>query len=267
MTIMINVKFFLRRLILFFLYLFSKFYGLFHKRKEPVILMYHSVSDSDWFFAVLPAEFEKQMRYLKEKYNLVRLKDVADFIGGKIDLPAGSVAVTFDDGYKDFLINALPILKKYRIPATLFVCAGEVDRKELGNEYELLNLGEIKNIAETGLVDIGSHGITHRKLTRISMPETENEIKNSRVIIKEKTGFAPDFFSYPKGSFSSEITEKIKKAGYKGGVSALPIWQEVSLWSMPRRQIDKTVSFFEFKLKLTKAAEWYYKLWRIQLYI
>mgnify|MGYP001578278750 CR=1 FL=1 len=48
-------------------------------KKGVPVLMYHSIADSDWFFSISPEIFERQMRYLKEHCNPVRLDDVADF--------------------------------------------------------------------------------------------------------------------------------------------------------------------------------------------
>src|SRR3989338_1085172 len=168
------MKIFIRRTILFLLYLFYFVFRIFTRRKEIVVLMYHSVASSDWFFSVSPGEFERQIRYLKKHCNPVRLNDMADFVRGERGLPSYSVAVTFDDGYEDFYKNALPILKNYGMPATLFVMAGEEpDRKELGSNFQLLGWNRLKEIQASGLIDIGSHAMTHKKLTRLTVGAAE----------------------------------------------------------------------------------------------
>src|SRR3990167_6574045 len=141
------MRYFFRKII------FGILYGLyflgrpFLSKSAAAVLMYHSISDSGWFFAVSPKEFERQIRYIKEKANPVRLSDVVDFLDGKKELPLRAVAVTFDDGYRDFRENALPILQKYNVPAILFVCAGEADSKELGNDSQLLTSEEIAKLS------------------------------------------------------------------------------------------------------------------------
>jgi peptidoglycan/xylan/chitin deacetylase (PgdA/CDA1 family) len=95
----------------------------------PAILMYHrvaSVSLDPWDLAITPEIFDEQMAYLRQKRMPLPLDNFVDrLIAG--DLPARAVAVTFDDGYRDNLIHAKPILEKHGIPATLFLATGWVN--------------------------------------------------------------------------------------------------------------------------------------------
>lgn len=68
-----------------------------------------------------PAEFERQMRYLKENFNVISCNQLADYIRNDIALPPHSAMVTFDDGYYDNLAYAYPILHKLKIPAVIFL--------------------------------------------------------------------------------------------------------------------------------------------------
>ena len=259
------MRYFFRKII------FGILYGLyflgrpFLSKSAVAVLMYHSISDSGWFFAVPPKEFERQIRYIKEKANPVRLSDVVDFLDGKKELPPRAVAVTFDDGYRDFRENALPILQKYNVPAILFVCAGEADSKELGNDSQLLTSEEIAKLSRDPLVTIGSHGMTHRKLARQSIQDAENEIALSRVLLEKTIGKAVDFFAYPKGSFNPAVAVAVKNSGYRVAFGTLQrlVDKESDLYGVPRVQIDQTTSFLEFKAKLTRATDWYEKIWKI----
>lgn len=259
-------RYFLRKSIFLFLRIYYLLVGRFFLKKSEIsVLMYHSIADSSWFFSVSPRAFERQMRYLKEYGNPVRLSDVADFVRGERDLPSYAVAVTFDDGYRDFYENALPILNKYHIPATLFVMAGEPDHKELGNNFPLLDWDGIRRIRAGGLIDIGSHAMTHKKLTRLVAGAAENEIRSSGVVLEEKIGAFPDFFAYPKGSSNPEVKSLVRKSGYKGAVTAEQrlVLRNGDFYAIPRIQVDRSHSFFEFKARLTRVADWYYKLWMV----
>lgn len=77
-----------------------------------------------------PAQFDSQMRYLREHLRPIGLKDVVAHIEQGKPLPANSVAVTFDDGFADTYRYAFPVLKRYQIPATIFVSTGYVDSGE-----------------------------------------------------------------------------------------------------------------------------------------
>ena len=97
-----------------------------------LILSYHRVNNSEvdtWALSVSPERFLEQMRALRAVAEPCTLTDIAvGLLRG--ELPHNAVAVTFDDGYLDNLLNAKPILEKFEIPATVFVCAGWVGRDD-----------------------------------------------------------------------------------------------------------------------------------------
>lgn len=92
-----------------------------------LILYYHKIGalEQDWNKLSTPRDlFEKQINYLKNNYNIINMEDIGK---GNPDL---SVVITFDDGYEDNYINALPVLEKYEVPATLFVSTGKINTDE-----------------------------------------------------------------------------------------------------------------------------------------
>src|SRR4030042_6933398 len=101
-------------------------------RKQYVlpILMYHSVKPSvpaGNRLIVSADTFERQMDFLKKpRNNVLNLEDAASFIENRKKLPSKSIVLTFDDGYKDNYTYAFPILKKYNLPATIFLILSEV---------------------------------------------------------------------------------------------------------------------------------------------
>ena len=74
-----------------------------------------------------------------------------------------------------------------------------------------------------------------------------------------------DFFAYPKGSFNPAVAVAVKNSGYRAAFGTLQrlVDKESDLYGVPRVQIDQTTSFLEFKAKLTRAADWYEKIWKI----
>jgi peptidoglycan/xylan/chitin deacetylase (PgdA/CDA1 family) len=101
-----------------------------HRRAqdEPVILVYHRVADVDsdpWGLAVSPINFRDHMRILGAEGLAIPLGDLVDRLASG-RLPAGSVCVTFDDGYSDNLLNAKPVLEEYSVPATFFLTSGHL---------------------------------------------------------------------------------------------------------------------------------------------
>lgn len=109
--------------------------------KKVLCLLYHRVNvvkDEIFNLAVSPEHFEEQMNYIKSKYDILRFED--DWEQGERD----AVVVTFDDGYADNYIYALPILEKTQVPATIFISTGYVNS---GKEYwwdEIVRLLTVK---------------------------------------------------------------------------------------------------------------------------
>lgn len=97
------------------------------------ILMYHHVTDRDEVFLpqVTARVFGEQMEYLKREYRVRGLDELVEMIKRGEEIPARSVAITFDDGYEDIYRNAFPVLKKYDLPATVFVSTGFIDDDRL----------------------------------------------------------------------------------------------------------------------------------------
>jgi len=99
------------------------------QRPHPAILMYHRVSalpKDPWDLAVDPALFEAQMAFLRSQRTPMAMDELVERLQSKT-LPADAVAVTFDDGYLDNLVNAKPVLEKFAVPATVFVSTGFTD--------------------------------------------------------------------------------------------------------------------------------------------
>ncbi|UTA47364.1 polysaccharide deacetylase family protein [Simiduia sp. 21SJ11W-1] len=97
-------------------------------RKREKVLMYHRIIDHPQIPAITPKEFEQQIRYLKRHFNI---KPVDQLIQARVQGTSddNAIAITFDDGHADFYQNAWPILKKYQVPASLYVTTGFIDNQ------------------------------------------------------------------------------------------------------------------------------------------
>jgi peptidoglycan/xylan/chitin deacetylase (PgdA/CDA1 family) len=93
-------------------------------------LYYHAVNDSaDPFFpAMAPAVFERQIAYVARNHKVVRLSELLAHLESGV--PGNAVAITFDDGYADNYECAFPILRRYGLPATIFLTTGPIDSRE-----------------------------------------------------------------------------------------------------------------------------------------
>lgn len=187
------------------------------------ILMYHSVSPNALpqnRLAVSVNAFARQMQFLKEHhYNVLTLEEINGLIRQGKRLPPKTVAITFDDGYKDNYTYAFPILKKYNLAATIFIIINEVGRPQ----GDRLSWDEIKVMRDSGLIDFGSHTLGPQPLVDIqSQDELRKQIFDSKKILEEKLGQKINIFSYPGGLFNRDIRQLVIDAGYQAAAATSP---------------------------------------------
>lgn len=186
------------------------------------IVMYHSVNPVTRpeirLLIVSPETFQRQIRFLKSHhYNVLPLKSVATLIKERKKIPSKTIAITFDDGYKDNYIYAFPILKKYHLPATIFIITNEVGRSDR------LSWDEIKEMQDSGMITFGSHTLGPEPLINIkSQEDLKKQIFDSKKILEEKLNSRIDAFSYPEGRFNDKIKQLVADAGYKLAVAGNP---------------------------------------------
>lgn len=200
---------------------------------QPRILMYHMVRDhipSAKFnkLRVLPSEFEKQIVWMKQQgFHFVTMKELQQNWGRH---PEKTVAITFDDGYLDNLENAYPILEKYKAKATIYVVVDRHDRdwstykKAHHNSGELMNEAKLTDqqvqwLAQTELVEIGSHTMTHANLAKLSDAECQSEMADSKQKLEHLIQQPVTSFAYPFGIYSLRDVNQVRLAGYCNAVT------------------------------------------------
>lgn len=179
------------------------------------ILMYHHIGDSyDQAAAdltVSPQNFEAQVKYFKESgYNSVTLKEAYNAFENSAALPSKPIVFTFDDGYEDAFVNAVPILKKYGYVGSFAIATELLGRPSYGVWNDVF-------YAKDQGMEIISHSENHLDLTKpiYSKDDLYREIFLSKQILEEKLGTSIDFFVYPYGRFNQTVEQMIKDAGYK----------------------------------------------------
>lgn len=182
------------------------------------VLVYHRIgyapaeaSDVYKSLTIEPEWFEKHLHYLQEHgFTAVRFSDVAEYFKTGKPLPKSPVMINFDDGYKDFYENALPLLKKYKMTGTLFMVSGYIGYPAY------LNLDQLKEARDAG-IEIGAHSMTHAKLTKVE--NAREEITKSKQVLEEKLGIKVTTFAYPYGLYNDEIEQMVRDGGYETGRS------------------------------------------------
>ncbi|MFJ6543541.1 polysaccharide deacetylase family protein [Streptomyces sp. NPDC091385] len=209
----------------------------------PWIAMYHSVgdcSDDPYRVTVTPARLERQLRWLRGRG--LRGVSVAELLTARARGEGrGLVGLTFDDGYADFLTDALPVLSRWECTATLFVLPGRLggdnswDRP--GPCKPLLTADAVRQARRAGM-EIGSHGLTHLDLTRADDRTLTEEISQSRALLAELTGSPADGFCYPYGTVDQRVRDAVRAAGY-GYACAIDPGALTGPYALPRVHIGE----------------------------
>lgn len=191
------------------------------------IIMYHQVlpnPDQGYRLAVSTQTFNRQMRFLKEhNFNVLPLEDLIRLIQQKKRIPFRTVVITFDDGYRDNYIYAFPVLKKYELPAALFLIVNEVGRRNNLGVRDRVSWDEVLEMRDSGIITFGSHALGPEPLINIhSEEELKSQIFDSKSILEKKTGRKINIFSYPEGLFNTQIKQLVIDAGYIGAVATNP---------------------------------------------
>lgn len=177
--------------------------GLHHVGPAPAHL---SQSAKQWYIS--EEKFKEILQTIQDKnYTPITAAQLAAGLQ-KGALPPDPIMLTFDDGAIDFYTVAFPILKQYNIPVTLHIMTGVG-----GKNY--VNKEQIKEMHDSGLVDIQSHTKYHAYLTRISPQERAPEIKTSKQYIEELLDKPVVALAYPFGLYNEEVIEEVKEAGYQ----------------------------------------------------
>ncbi|MGE5571300.1 MAG: polysaccharide deacetylase family protein [Rhodospirillales bacterium] len=173
---------------------------------KSAILMYHSLDTSGSVISIAPEMFRRHMEYLAQSGRpVVPLAEVTK--------TPQAVALTFDDGFLNFLVHALPPLMKYRFPATVFAISGCCGKRNDWNSYgkyvpslQIMGWSEMREVAGSG-ISLGAHTVTHRKLTELAEEVIQREMRDCRMEIEDRTGSPVKAFSYPYGVSNAGIRE------------------------------------------------------------
>ncbi|WP_170923693.1 polysaccharide deacetylase family protein [Desulfocicer vacuolatum] len=305
-------------------------------KQGGLILMYHRVLPAGWkgMHLIQPGmyvstdTFEREMKLLKTKFNVISLGSMLDYLKTERSLSRCCV-ITFDDGWQDTFTHAFPILERYKLPATVFLtsgymntdrrfwpdelaaCLGEwfsrgrgdallpmgvkrilekegvtshqsptfiIDRaiggfkkiSETSRDTLLLELKEIfpnriddrvmmtwqevDTMTATGRIDLGAHTVSHCLLDQIPPWEAKKEILQSKQEIESRLNRSVDYFAYPNGNFTPEISDLVREAGFAAAVTTRRGWVHAGqdLFELPRNgihnDVGKTDALFMWRL-------------------
>jgi peptidoglycan/xylan/chitin deacetylase (PgdA/CDA1 family) len=185
------------------------------------ILMYHKIAPRPRRVRlkglyVTPPTFVRQLAELREN-GFVPCSPTEACHNG----PAPArVALTFDDGFHNVFQNAMAPLAEHRWRALQFLvpnCIGKLNEWDLreGEAPEMLmNAAEVRDWLGAGH-SIGSHSLTHARLTRLTLRDAREEIFASKKKLEDDFGVAVEHFCYPYGDWSEAVRDLVVEAGYR----------------------------------------------------
>ena len=246
------------------------------------ILVYHKITDLqegiDAFWSVSGDLFAEHMAYLRRNnYTVLPLSSLIQHWLSGSRPPPKAVVITFDDGYASVHRSAFPILRRYRFPATVFLTAGHVEngqlywwdeetvsrKPEAYDQVRLLTLSEIEELKSSGLIEFGSHSMTHPHLGCLGSHELEYELRESKKILEERLRMPITLFAYPGGSrvyndFNDQTKRLLQQTGYQLACTSLMGRNERdrSLYLLKRIGMSREDVLPVFRAKLTGAMDW-----------
>lgn len=222
----------------------------------PRVLMYHSISQQDHYDALCtsPERFETQMLYLRRrKLRGVSMRELC--LTMNVGDARGFVGLTFDDGYQDFLGAALPTLEKLGFSATVFVVAGKLGEDNDWDHGEnarprlkLLEADGVRELSERG-IEVGSHTMTHPRLSGLDSEVLLHEVSESRRVLGEVVSGPVEGFCYPYGDLDGAAVRAVRQSGY-AYACATKTRIEHSIYDWPRAFVGEKDSSFRLGIKL-----------------
>lgn len=208
-------------------------------QQVPVLLYHHINRHAGDTVTVTPEVFAEQIRYLyDEGYKSLSADELLEFVAGERALAGKTVVLTFDDGWLDNYLNAVPVLSRYRMKATFFLISGRVDAasqrtqgldagipdhetaKKLieggAAQHVVMNWNIVRELEVSGLFRCYSHTVNHRRSAGLLVDELSSELVLSKERIEAMLGKECAYLCWPYGSFDERAVKLAEEAGYKG---------------------------------------------------
>jgi peptidoglycan/xylan/chitin deacetylase (PgdA/CDA1 family) len=189
-------------------------------RRGPLIVMYHGIGGEG---GVTVEGFERQLAALTQRRRVVPLEVAVQSLGRPEASELG--VITFDDGYRDFVELAVPILKERALHATVFVPAGWLGKtngwEAQSPQRAILTGRELRELDHRS-VTIGAHGFSHSRLLGMAPDQLEAEVRVARLTLEDVCGQEVTLYAYPHGQrdeFDAAAERAVATAGFMAACS------------------------------------------------
>jgi len=249
------------QIFIYWLLIMSTLYSsLFATSSHAVVLQYHRFDENKYPSTSISMElFTKQVEYLvKNNYTVWPLSKIVKYLLKKKELPDKTVSITMDDAYQSVYTKAYPLLKKYKLPFTVFVNSAPVIHKSI----RYLSWDEMREMGEHG-AEYANHTYSHQYLVRDGVKNPENykkhvtkEIEMCEVKIEKELGknvcTGPKLLAYPFGEYDVKLMKLVKSLGYVGvAQNSGPISRKSNFMALTRFPMSGGFGEMDqFKLKI-----------------
>jgi peptidoglycan/xylan/chitin deacetylase (PgdA/CDA1 family) len=230
------------------------------RRGAVRVLCYHAIADLQGVpimepYGIPSSEFRRHLRLLARHFRFISPDEFARYLRGG-GVPARAVLLTFDDCFRDLFMEALPLLREFRVPALAFAVTGKI-----GGSYdwdEALGAPSLPLIDRDGLlataehIAIGSHTRTHRMLNQIPADALADEIDGSIADLEAMGLPRPQFLAYPYGEHGPAVQDAARDAGLLGAftVEGGKVDPGVERYAIPRVEIFRSDTGWRFLWKV-----------------
>ena len=206
---------------------------------RTVFLMFHSIEDEAYYknsiYHMSLIRFTEICKLLDE----IRM-EVSHLYGNSID-----IVFTFDDGYRNYFDNALPILDQYCFKSIVFIIAKNI----YDNSDKYINIDILKSLLKRKRVKVGMHGYNHVDLSLLSDVHLKNELTNIKKIC-DSMNFQTSYFSLPFGRANENVISKLQEEGYRdiftsdygfspSSKNGKSIYPRIDIWSNDSNNVIK----------------------------
>jgi len=210
--------------------------------------------------------FAAQLDFLQQRYQIVSLSEYLTAQSTGRHLPDYSAVLTFDDGFRNFLTVAAPLLMARRIPATLFLITDKATEASADRGLEWtpeddqahLSWEEARILKDEMGFEIGSHTCSHSGLLTLSAKESERELERSHHDLVTKLGVKAPSLSYPKGQYSKLLADDARRLGYACAVTTGRGLNEHDhdLFSLGRTLVGDNDEIASFAVRISGLRWW-----------
>lgn len=235
------------------------------------VLLFHRITDAipEDGLTVGTERFERICDLLARRFHVVPLGEVFRIKRSGERMPRRTVAITFDDCYRDNR-DAARVLARLALPATFFVPTAFVGTDHVFPwdqhlpRMPNLTWAEVREMARMGF-EIGSHTVSHANLGAVGPAEARHEIFDSRRVLEDRLGQRVRWFAYPYGGkhhFRPEYLPMVYEAGYDGAVSAFGgfVTRDCDDRMLPREAVPYFKSALHLEAHLSGCLHWLYAM-------